>query len=1649
MKVLIDNGNGPQNYTEYVVDGTLSVEDSINVPTLLNFVLSPSNSAFTVPSRSAYVTVVSERYASGGGYGQGKILATGFITNEPERQYLGISPILPKFEFQQLAYKINVTSDEWLLNSKVVPYIPAFVNQTMGQILAGIANALAPGFFDTTSFVGSGDLVPFYQYDPTQTFSDIAKAFGDSVRYRYKVINKKLYFQPFGDKPLGIQYNDEIPHMGFGRENFPLELQTNVLTVPPVNDCIVIGDVEPQTNWENYFIGDGFTSQFRLKHEVFDGATASLLQDDWTENAFQTNLWNVVVNGVQDYSLGGVFDLAGSLSVTMGSSGALNNNYILGQSGVELGGGLNLQHGEFEFTDICKGIVGGIYSSTTLTAPNCIAGFHLDVTGSPTLTASGAGGIVIQPIYNGVLVGPQVVSQPNHHYLLQTWIGATKWDRYERVYRNLTGSVAYGGNELAASGTITWAITDIDQGVYANTPPQFQSPFLLDQIVNPITKYTLQNQDIPPFGVYAPINAQRLNLDLWYTLLAQPPEGSLYVASLTGATGLQLPVLPPKLWTSTTPLNQKLQAEIHYLMGFGQQNQTATIVTQGDTQYLAFYDNDIPGVGARIRHQSWAAQQSISRVRDTAAVAQEARVSGDDGVRSAIMANLSPLPRTSQECELAAGAAIHDREFPQFQGTYTVESVPYGFETLYNPGIYDYPLSGRFFYINSPVRAVSGDNMIVNTSRISVIELRDEVLQIGLDYGPDLYLEKLLTSFEQRADRLLRPTESAPPLNFVTLGQVGNAYLTMLDQAKVINIQNDAVTGNSVTVDLGEIPNGYVCEVRRVDAGWGTLDANELGRFNTQVFTLQRVQRDQTFYLRKLDTNTGLFSRFSKALRVAYPFVPSPPQLLSLTRNGQLVLGYNGWVPDIYGVELRLPAVSGSYVINFPVTSVGVQNNAGPNQSINYLQRAALPNDTQPYNTKALVPQLTGFGQNFQFQIGDIVMVQSSANASFNGLKVVTGVSTTPGTYPTLVLNTYGNYVDTWFWANSNAHHWPDPGYPLSTGVAIDHQVGNSLEFNPPDLGQGFDPRIQPMQWQVWGTDDNTVTFRPWSPVATQKYDSSILFRLFIPVAGHYTFSISHDDGMFFGFNNSASLVSGPNTTFESVTNVGSYPVLGGIDSQGVFTDTYVINFPASGNYDGEIDYFQATGPQVLGVDCIQSPLGSQLAGKNARPHPGYLQEIDWFDVGQTFPVQIGQPVMQFSNVGTVSLQQRGLFAHLASGVVSNNIATITTTTAHGFNIGDIVCVGARVTPLSAANGSLDASPFTGQWTLSAVTSNTFSFTAAGSLPASMASVNLIGIASQLQANTGANPASGQLVTLNAVGTLVQKPVFAPSDLQFDLTDPSIRNVISVAQTLNPSGFTINAYFFNLLWDYSLPLNLTSVTVPTISGLIVDPYTQSVRWTNTSGQFNQPTGYRVTVTDPTGQYVINQYTLDHPHNYQPVLQAQLSSFDISNGHIINVTPFNALSDGIPLSTLHNPLTVTGLALPTDYKIGSVVNGYVVSGQVIVRNPFDQAVNYAVNMSPSQAWIDSPPTSGALVFSIQQFTLGINGGSVGTEIGCLTFIPNSHVGTYSVPAGGSFAVGDCLKFICTTDVGSGDGAGIGLSVIGTKILAQNPNVLNFG
>lgn len=1443
MRVLINNGLGFVDYTKHVMDGTLTVEDSINVPTLINFLLSPADNTFVVPRRSAYVKIVSEILAPdasgggyggygiggygsgytglGGGYGSGKILATGFITQEPERTFLGLNQNRGPFKYIQYQYNIQVTSDEWLLNCKTVPYIPAFVNQTDSQILAAIAQALAPGFYDTTSLMATGTLVPYYAYDPSQTWSDIAKSFADANRYHYKVINKQILYQPFGDAPLGIEYDEQLQTEA---QINPLELLSHVVNVPPINDCIVLGDTEPQTNWENYFIGDGFSSNFPLRHQVFQGTSSNLLQDDWTETSLTQGTW--IQNDPQGIMtlVDGNGNALGALNlVQKGVTGVYlpqqNATYLQAQNGLELGGGLNLQHGQFTFNDFCDGLMGSIFPSSNFVPGNVLAGFaatgqqpagpysitsvqnyansnqitltttaftppnviknlasgnvlacagftnatflngqkvfivsitsfqnsnnqtqytilvqsqatqatqYGPTTDSGTiqafqndvmLTASGAAGIVIQPVLSGALVGPQVISQPNHQYVLQTWIGAGAQTRFTRPYTNLTQTATYGAQNLASSGTITWVITDVNLGQYVI---EQQNPlFGLFPAAPPpvVTKYSVTNAILPPFALYCLVNAINLNISINYTDLSLPPQGFLTVQSLTGISGGNLPVLPSNL---TNP--------VHYQLGFGMINQTAQISQSGEVFELSFYTDDIPSVGARIMFQSWSAGQSVARVQDPIAIAHEAAISGDNGIRSAIMNNLSPIPRTSAECEAAAAAAILDREYPQFQGTYTVECIPGRYESLYAPSVYQYPETGRYLYINAQTRAITGQNFFVNTVRIQVVELRSEVMSISLDFGPDLYLEKLLPAFLERDQNVLTPTQTVPPPNPITLPQVLNAHLPTLDNAHIILI-SDSLTGNYVQIDLGATP-ATACEVRNVDGGWGVADQGRVGLFTTQQFTVPRTARDQTWYLRTL--NGAIFSRFSKALRVVYPLPPTPPALVGANASA-ITLNFAGDVRDIYGMELR--ALSASGIVGDVIVQLPTNTSSNPIVPVVCFQRQVPP------GLLAYTPQITSL--------------------SLRGVGAL-------GTY------TF---------------------------------VGKGSTFMSPH-------------------DDFLF---PASPTGTSVFTNYQL--------GDIVYLICQTDSSFTGFR--------------------------------VITEVTILN----GAFD--------TNNEVA-FSCI--------------------------DFGLPYPDTVGVAESTHSRVnpqvGTSQLIGRGNFAVASSGSFANGVATVATRTPHGLGQGGICCIGAYWATSPVFNGGSvhwngDNSIFCGTWQVTnVIDAFTFQFNLVNpnlgqitSCPATL----LNGIVAAFPATTLEFPFS---IPGAPPGTLLQRPIFAPSDLIIDLTKPGVADILTALESITPGSRVggLEALFFNEQWDYSTPTAIPSFAVPMISGAFIEPVSQTLQWGLAQGL---PDGHRIETFDVTTGNSLSKFTVDHPSNPILLKRADIPAADWLNPRVFKITPFDGLGDGIP------------------------------------------------------------------------------------------------------------------------------------------------------
>jgi hypothetical protein len=961
LQLLITWGGVERDYTRYVDQTSVQITEKINVPTQFSALIYPLDGAFIVPPTLAYVKLWSQTNQ--------RSLFTGFLTNTPVRSFLAKDGRQTNFAGQLFSYSLSCTSDDYLLGTKAVTFIPAFVNRTQGEILADLADILCPGFFDT-SLCASGDIVPYFAYDHTQTWPQIAKTFGDGSRYRYKVRDKKIFYVPYGDDQLGISYDDQLPYAPGGARFSPKDLKTTILTVPLVNDVTIIGDIEAGNSREDYFIGDGFTGNFPLLHKVFRGASSLLLQDSWTETTINTQQW-YLQDPADNFQLttDGVAGLGALNLVTPPSTAfpALGDSYIAMNNGVELAGGLVFDHGEFSFNDYCSGVVGGIYTDSNYTAGSLLAGFNLSSPGSIVTSASGAAGIHIQPSLSGSLVGPVIVTQTKHTYVLQTTITAPQYTRYQQVYRTIEGE-AFGGGLSQLNGLITFTIQDYD--IAAATGFYYQPT---------ITQFTIGSV-LPAFATYSLINNLALNLSVANTTIALMVPGTL--AALEGPSGLWwpsgliLPMLPvysggfigPVLpWPNSAsagiypgplPLTGGLN---NLVIGNGFQLQAAQITPGNEADILGFYAQTLPAAGTPIWFQSWESQAAVSRLQVSGSIIDQQYIVGDDGIRSAIVSDLNPLPRTSEDCDNAALAFLADRVNTFYSGSYSCTDL---FLNQTTEDVTYYPTCGRFLNVNSPARGIYKQPMLVSGVTISLLEMYEERLKFDITFGADLHLEKVLKNFvDIQPKPVLTPQDTVTPPNPRYTINVNDSYLPDL---QATHIDMGSISPSLVTVVVYDNYTGPI-EVRTQDTNWGGGPSfNYVGTFAGPYFQLKRTQYDQQWFMRPVQD--GLTSRRSKVLRVRYPVTPASPIFVSQA-SSVMQFAYNGDMRNIYGFEIRFELASGA-------TLVALQKPVSGSYSDLNFDVLSLPfTQTPDYHSSSWTMYAYFFTTNWQYSDPTVVTV--------------------------------------------------------------------------------------------------------------------------------------------------------------------------------------------------------------------------------------------------------------------------------------------------------------------------------------------------------------------------------------------------------------------------------------------------------------------------------------------------------------------------------------------------------------------------------------------------------------------------------------------------------------------------------------------------
>jgi len=779
MKITIDNlsGDGAIDYT-LSLDGSVAprVERVLNRPSKLSFSLRANSNGFVIPANGARVCLTKA---------DGSFVFTGYLVQAPELEYLGVGEQGPVYQ-----YKLAAESDEVLLDQKALTNRAPYVAQSAGWMLRQLAQELLPGKFDTTA-VEDLDAIASYAASPQKKFSEHAAEIALAARGCYRAVNGALLFAPVGASSYPINESDA----DFSPAGLTLT-QRNVV----IDDVTVVGLEEPQAYVRDYFVGDGLSLRFYLSQQPFQQSYLALIDEEYAGTALDPTTWILS-------DPAGALSLAGqSLQINggAGQDGKTTASFI---QPIELGGALELQHGDVSFIGASRGVIGGLYAGAIATT-KCLAGFQVTPNGS---------GSNIQALINGAASGPVITTTPGHRYLFTTYVYSREVYRSGEAYHSAThpAGQALGGAAVPADIRLVLEVQDIN--------PSVPSSLLAPAIV----LYDDLMANGAGFCTYALVNAVNMQCSIAFT----------YVTHIsTAEVRLALP-------------NESYATQLVESLSEGGQ---CAIV--GSTT-LDFYPQYVPPLNALIVASYRGRGRGIAEVVNSTKIANLA--SGpDDGVRSVVRTMKVPSARTQVDCENAALAILDDASTAAWSGKYETWSD-------FLPGSAEDMFPGDLVMVNVPSRNAMFSAVVRKVS----VDLRDPANDRGMydiEFANDLAVP--LGHQEEEATRLVSLQDSPARLS---TEQVGAYYLANLTGAQITEVSSTTVqvdtglapaAGQGIEVRIHDF--GWGASNDRNLLGRFTTETFTLPRLaRTQNYFLRLYD----------SSSPPKYSRYSAALHVDYP----------------------------------------------------------------------------------------------------------------------------------------------------------------------------------------------------------------------------------------------------------------------------------------------------------------------------------------------------------------------------------------------------------------------------------------------------------------------------------------------------------------------------------------------------------------------------------------------------------------------------------------------------------------------------------------------------------------------------------------------------------------------------------------------------------
>jgi hypothetical protein len=627
--------------------------------------------------------------------------------------------------------------------------------------------------------------VSIFQMESGRTWAENTGALAKATRNAWRLMNGTLTMTPVGN----------VTHVLNEAEGTLSVSGLNVAMVKALaNDVTVCGETEPSAYVTEFFQGDGTTVLFDLTETPFmpPASKQKPLTDSFQGPEINPQLWTVC-----DPSSAMALTAAGV--TCYGGNGSCGSVTLSALSNLELGGSLILEVGGVQFGQQTMGILNGIYGEDSNLLANCLAGFQV---------TQQNGTILIAPLINGVVAGSNFTPVAGHTYTLRLRFYANEAQRLLQAYYAMgtdNATERFGASFVNATATVQMEVQDTTNGIAGV----------------PVALYSGNLPDTPPWCRYTPLN-------------------SAYLQCSIGSVSIQ--ELGP-VWVTSTPVNGTAFVR---RLGTPAQGADCTVERSGK---LKFYPASTPQAGEQIAVCYRTSRRAVARMANPASIATETMGGALPGTACWMGSVISPVPRSSADCENAASAML---------AIATSRAAAWGGEyTAWNPGQQGDVWPGDMLAVTAASAGLTA-NVVVRTVEIDLACTSPALVKYRIAFANDWADELAIrTSTAVPADAWLpQQPESTPPLE-----NLNNLVVTQ-------------VTGSNIQIVAGATaPTGGGFEVRQRDWSFCAGPGPDLV-FRTPVpnISIPRQAATEQYYIRIYDGSTPPnYSRFSSAVFVNLP----------------------------------------------------------------------------------------------------------------------------------------------------------------------------------------------------------------------------------------------------------------------------------------------------------------------------------------------------------------------------------------------------------------------------------------------------------------------------------------------------------------------------------------------------------------------------------------------------------------------------------------------------------------------------------------------------------------------------------------------------------------------------------------------------------